>query len=468
MKYVALVPEALVVATAVFLLTGGRFGWISPRARRYLPAATAAVALIALLIELTAGATLSSYLGGGLVQDRFSLFAKAAVLLTVTIAFAVVDWTAEDSLSIGLAMPLLAAFGVMVAASAGDLIALWAGLELAAAAGVVMVSLRRPDLAMRLLITGGVASALLLTGLAFLYATVGTSDLAAMREVLFSGAPTLALAIPVFLVITGLAIRATLAPFQLASIPASLGASPLGAGLVLGLVAAASGTVAIKLVAALTPIPAAYSSYLEVVAAVAMVGGGAAALAVRSPRARLAYLAAGQIGWVAAGLVTHYRAGLAGSLFLLGAFAVAATCGPAVMGRAEGGELALAGFGVLRPARAAGLALAVLSLAGAPPLAGFFGEFAVAAALAQSGHFGLLALGLLGAGLSLAAAVGTLRLIYIQSPLEEARRGSALPVLTRLSSAGAVAFCVVIAAYGLLSSPILGLADQGAEALGLR
>src|SRR5450756_3239843 len=92
-------------------------------------------------------------------------------------AFAVVDWTAEDSLSISLAMPLLAAFGVMVAASAGDLVALWAGLELAAAAAVVMVSLRRPDLALRLLVTGGVASALVLTGLAFLYASVGTSSL---------------------------------------------------------------------------------------------------------------------------------------------------------------------------------------------------------------------------------------------------------------------------------------------------
>ena len=52
------------------------------------------------------------------------------------------------------------------------------------------------------------------------------------------------------------------------------------------------------------------------------------------------------------------------------------------MGRAEGGEPSLAGMGALRPARAAGLALAFLSLAGAPPLAGFFGEFAVAAALA--------------------------------------------------------------------------------------
>jgi NADH-quinone oxidoreductase subunit N len=426
------------------------------------------VALVALAVELWAGATLSTYFGGGLVQDRFALFAKAAVLLAVAIAFAVVDWTAEDSLAFGLAMPLLAAFGVMVAASAGDLVALWAGLELAAAAGVVMVALRRPDLAMRLLITGAVASALLLTGLAFLYASVGTSDLIAMREVLFSGAPTLALAVPVFLVISGLAVRATLAPFQLAGIPASLGASPLGAGLVLGLVAAAAATVAIKLLAALSPIPAVYSSYLEVIAAMAMVGGGAAALVVRSPRARFAYLAAGQIGWVAAGLVTHYRSGLAGSLFLLGAFAVAATCGPAVMGRVDGGEPALAGLGVLRPARAAGVALALLSLAGAPPLAGFFGEFAVGASLAQSGHFGLLALGIVGSVLSLAAAVGTLRVIYLQSPLEEARRGSALPVLTRLSSIGAVVFCVVIGGYGVFASPILGLATQGAEALGLR
>jgi NADH-quinone oxidoreductase subunit N len=468
MKYLVLLPEALVVAMAVLLLVAGRLAWISPGARRTLPTLVALVTLVALGIELWAGATLGTYFGGGLVQDRFALFAKAAVLLAAVIAFAVVDWTAEDSLIFGLAMPLFAAFGVMVAASAGDLVGLWAGLELAAAAGVVMVALRRPDLALRLLVTGGVASALMLIGLAFLYAWAGTSNLGTMRAVLFSGAPTLALAIPVFLVISGLAVRAALAPFQLASIPASLGASPLGAGLVLGLVAAAAATVAIKLVAALTPIPAVYSTYLEVVAGVAMVGGGLAALAAQSPRAKLAYLAAGQIGWVAAGLVTHYRSGLAASLFLLGAFAVAATCGPAVMGRADGGEPALAGMGLLRPARAAGLALAMLSLAGAPPLAGFFGEFAVAASLAQSAHFGLLALGVLGSVLSLAAVAGSLRVMYIQSPPDEARRSTKLPVVSGLSSIGAVAFCVVIAVYGLLSSPILGLADQGAEALGLR
>jgi NADH-quinone oxidoreductase subunit N len=468
-KVLVLIPEAIVAATAILLLLSARFGG-SRSLRRYLPAIVAALVLAALVLELWLGARLVTLFGGGFVQDRFALFAKAAVLLAAGTAIAVADWSAEDSLSIGLAMPLLAAFGVMVAASAGDFVALWAGLELAAAAGVVLVGLRRPDLGLRLLITGGVATGLLVIGFAFVYATAGTADLASARQTMQSVAPTLPLAIPILLLLGGLAVRAGLAPFHVAAIPASLGASPLGAGLVLGLVAVAALVVAIKLVAILTAVPQAFSPYLAVIAAVAMLGGGAAALAVRAPRARLAYLAVGQAGWVAAGLSTHYRSGLGGALFLLGAFALAATCGPAVLGGAEGGEASLAGMGVLRPARAAGIAMAFLSLAGAPPLAGFFGQFAVAAALAQGGHFELLAVGVLGSLLSLLAALGTLRVLYIQSPPEEGRRavGFALPAWTRFSTAGAVVLCAAIAAYGVFGNPILGLAYQGAEALGLR
>ncbi|HEV8597262.1 MAG TPA: proton-conducting transporter membrane subunit [Candidatus Dormibacteraeota bacterium] len=470
MRYAVLVPEALVVALAVVILVSGRFGWLPRGSRAYLPQVTALLVLVAFGIELWAGASLTTYFGGALVQDRFALFAKAAALLTAAIALASTDWSAEDSMHLGLAMPLLAAFGVMVAASAGDLLGLWAGLELTAAAAVVLVSLRRPDLALRLLVVGGVASGLLLFGFAFLYATTGNADLATMRDVLVGRSPTVALALPLLLLVAGLAVRAGLAPFHVAGLTVGIGASPLGAGLVVGLTALASATVAIKLVAALVPIPAAYTLWAYAVAAIAIVGGGAAALAVRSPRPRLAYLAVGQLGWIAAGLATHYRTGIAASLFLLGAFAIAATCGPALLGRAEGGEPAIAGLGGVRPVRAAGLALAMLSLAGAPPLAGFFGELAVATALAQSGNFVLLGIGLVGTLMSIAATVGTLRVLYIQSPLEESRRGAAaaLPVVTALSTAGAVAFCVVIAAYGVLGNPILGLADQGAEALGLR
>ena len=469
MRYAVLVPEALVLGMAFVLVIVGRVrpGLLS---RAVWPPVVVGALIVALGVELWAGATITTYFGGGMVQDRFALFAKAAALVIAAVVAAATDWAAEDSLHLGLAMPLLAAFGVMVAASATDVIGLWAALELAAAAAVVAVSLRRPDLGLRLLVVGAIASSLVLAGLAYLYASTGNADLAAVHDVLMSRAPTIALAIPTLLLLGGLALRAGLAPFHVGPLPIGLGASPLASGLVIGLVTVAATIVGLKLVGALTPIAAVYSPYVGLIAAVAMVGGGAAALAVRSPRARMAYLGVAQLGWIAAGVATHFRAGFAASLFLLAAFGVAATCGPALVGRAEAGEAAIAGLGSVRPVRAAGIALAVLSLAGAPPLAGFFGELAVAASLAQSGSFVLLGLGLLGTILSVAAAIGTLRVLYIQGPVEEARRGAAaaLPVGTALSTAGAVVFCVLIAGYGLVGFPILGLADQGAEALGLR
>jgi NADH-quinone oxidoreductase subunit N len=470
MRNLVLLPEALVVATAAVVVLVGRFGLLPRSARSYLPQVTALLVLVALGVELWAGATVTTFFGGAVVQDRFALFVKAAALLTAALALAATDWTAEDSLHFGLAMPLLAAFGAMVAASAGDMLGLWAGLELAGAAGAVMVSFRRPDLALRLLVVGGIASALVLVGLAYLYANVGDPDLTAIRSAFGNHGATIVLALPVLLLLSGLAVRASVAPFHVGTLPVGIGASPLGAGLVIGLVVVAAAIVALKLAGALLPVPDVYSPYLQGLAALAMVGGGVAAVAVRAPRPRLAYLAVSQVGWIAAGLSTHFKDGIAGSLFLLGAFAVAATCGPAVLGRAEGGEVAIRGLGTVRPVRAAGLALAMLSLAGAPPLAGFFGELAVAAALAQAGNYALIGLGALGSVLGVAAAVGTLRALFVQSPIEESRRGAAaaLPAVTAFSTAGGLVFCVVVAAYGLFGFPIMGLATQGAEALGLR
>jgi len=120
-----LVPEALVVAGALVLLMVGR---TRGRSRWWIPGAAVGLALIAMVVELWVGATLATFFGGAIVQDRFALFAKAAVLLAAALAIAVTDWTEENAPAVGMAMILLAAFGVMIIASSGDFVGLWAGL----------------------------------------------------------------------------------------------------------------------------------------------------------------------------------------------------------------------------------------------------------------------------------------------------------------------------------------------------
>src|SRR5438067_2286599 len=106
-------------------------------------------------------------------------------------------------------------------------------------------------------------------------------------------------------------------------------------------------------------------------AALVLLAGLGAALAPGARRTA-GLLAASQLGWVAAAVATHERGGLGAGLFLLGAAVLGAVVLPTLLGDLEL-EAALAGLGGRSPARAAALTVAAVSLAGAPPLAGFFG-----------------------------------------------------------------------------------------------
>ncbi|MGH7776743.1 MAG: proton-conducting transporter membrane subunit, partial [Candidatus Dormibacterales bacterium] len=189
------------------------------------------------------------------------------------------------------------------------------------------------------------------------------------------------------------------------------------------------------------------------------------ALAARSPARLAAGLAAGQLGWLLAGLSSHHQPSAGAAIYLLGAYAVALAGIP----RAAGAGLrapfrASAGLGGRDPARALALTLGMLSLAGMPPLGGWFGEFAVAAQLAPVGHLWLFGLGLVQ---FLAGSIGALRLaglVYLSPPPEEAARVERHP----LATASAATLAVFLLAYGVFANPVDGLALQGAAALGLR
>ena len=229
------------------------------------------------------------------------------------------------------------------------------------------------------------------------------------------------------------------------------------------IVVGVAAVVALKLLAVLAGVNPAWATWLAWVAAFTMLVSGLRALAVRSVRGLAAWLVVGQAGWVAAALAVHDQRGGAAALFLLGALLVSATGAPALaQGMQAGGGPQ--GLGRRDPLRAAGLALALLSLAGAPPLAGFFGEFAVAAELVRSGLGWLLGAGLLGWVMAIAGVVRPLRAFYLETGAMKTRRG---PRVATAWAVGAAVPAVLAVAYGLFAYPIHDLAVQGATALGL-
>jgi NADH-quinone oxidoreductase subunit N len=309
-----------------------------------------------------------------------------------------------------------------------------------------------------------VAGALVTVGFAILYAMAGAASLAALRSAFRPDAVSVPLAFAVLLTLTGVVVRLGLAPFQWATVEGSLSVGPLGAGALGGLLVGVAAVVATKLRSGLGAINAAWTPWLSVLAAFAMLIGGLRAATAASPRAMAAWMVVGQVGWIAAGLAVNDQRGAAAALFLLGALLGAAAAVPVLAGGSELAER-LAGLGRVEPGRAIGLTLLLLSLAGVPPLAGFFGEFTVAIELIRSDMAWVLAAGLLGSLLALFGAVRVVRLIYLEGGSEQARASGSGTAAGW--SPGPLAPALVVLLYGLLANPVYGLAVQGAAALRL-
>jgi NADH-quinone oxidoreductase subunit N len=471
MRTTVLVPEAVVLGSAVLLLVAGR---VVPRRHwTWLQLGALVAAVAALALELWLGAAVGTLFAGGWQQDRFALFVKSALLLGLIVLIAGGLEAGARRAAVGPeARPLDAlpsafavAFGGMVAASATSLVALWAGLELAALAAVAAAGLTTRDAGVRLLLISVVAAALVGVGFAVLYAMAGSMSLAALRTGLHASSVNLALAFAVLLTLTGIVVRLGLAPFQWLTVEGGFAAAPVGAGAVSGLLVGVAAVVAARLLGGLDAVNVAWAPWLSVLAAAAMVLGGLRAATAASPRAMAAWLVVMQVGWVAAGLALHDRRGSAAALLVLGALLLAAAAAPAIA-VGEEGEQPLAGLRRTEPLRALALAVLLLSLAGAPPLAGFLGEFAVSAELIRSGMAWVLAAGLLGAILALFGVVRVIRVMYLESG-PEAPRGATRTRARPLWSPAPLAPAVLVLLYSVLANPISGLAAQGAAALRL-
>ncbi|HXM57070.1 MAG TPA: proton-conducting transporter membrane subunit [Candidatus Dormibacteraeota bacterium] len=464
MRTIALVPEVVVVGAALALLLGARL--LPVRRRLWLRLGALAAVVAALGLELWLGAALGTLFSGGWQQDRFALFAKAALLLGLVVLVAAdLEGGDQDAGWSGLPLSFLVVFGGMVAASATSLVGLWAGLELAALAAVAAAGMTAREVGARLLLVSAVAGGLVAVGFAVLYAMAGGASLATLGAALRPSSVSIPLAFIVLLTLTGVVVRLGLAPFQLAALEGGMAVGPVGAGALGGLLTGVAAIVAARLLSGLDAVNLAWAPWLSVLAAFAMVLGGLRAATASSARAIVAWLVVAQVGWLAAGLAVHDRRGSAAALLVLGALLLAAAAAPALAAD-EDGDVQLAGLRRTQPARAAALTVLILSLAGVPPLAGFVGQFAVAAELVRSGLAWVLLAGLLGSVLALFGVVRVIRQIYLE-PGPEPQRGAARTRGRPSWSPIPLAPALLVLLYSVLANPISGLAQQGAAALRL-
>ena len=361
-----LLPEALVGAAALACLFQRRLAALRAP---WLPPAAAAALLVALAVELIEGGQVTTLFHGGFGQDRFALFAKAALLLATLLIVLASDWRELGSAALGFT--LLACAGGMVVASATDLVVIWSGLELAVLASLALLGVRDPAAARRLLPLAAALGALVALGMALVAAEAGSTVLVSIQAALVSPL-TLPLALAILLVLVGLVAQLGSAPFL----------GPLAAG--------AGGIALLKFAGSVAGVSTAWAVLVPALAGLGMVVAALGAVAGGRARDVVGWAGLLQLGWVVAGLSAGSRLGLAGSMFLFGAYLVAAAAAPLALGDTPHG---LAGLAERGTARAVGFSVCLLSLAGIPPLAGFFGEFAVAAQLVRAGLFWLVALG---------------------------------------------------------------------------
>jgi NADH-quinone oxidoreductase subunit N len=276
------------------------------------------------------------------------------------------------------------------------------------------------------------------------------------------------------LILAGLGFKIAAVPFQIWVPDVYQGApTPVTAFLAAGSKAAGFALL-LRLFVQVTPVSALHWEKLfMVLAGLSILYGNLGAIPQRNLKRLLGYSGIAQAGYMLLGLAAMTMAGAAALLYYLSGYLFTVLAAFAVVGivfREAGAEDigSLAGLHRRSPFLAAALTLAMVSLAGVPPLAGFFGKFLLLKAIIQQGaistaYYWLAGVAIVGVVISLWYYFGVIKAIY-WSP----EAGEAAPIDVSMSARLGIAFCVAGMVFlGIMPEVPLWLAEQGAMALGL-
>src|SRR5881409_2794153 len=339
-----------------------------------------------------------------------------------------------------LALVLFATVGLMLLVGSEELLLIFIGLELLGLSLYVMTAFDRTDVrsaeaGLKYFLFGSTSSAFTLFGISLIYGMSGSTGLAAISNKLAAAPVQPLLATGIIMTLIGFAFKIAAAPFHLWAPDAYQGSPIPSAALIASGSKVASFVVLGKIVlvgfgpvhgnAGWHAMVAGWSPVLAVLAALSILIGNLVALAQTNVRRLLAYSAVAHAGYTLLGLVAGGRDGFSATLFyatvyaitLVGAFGVVAV----VRSQTGGDDIHnFSGLAARAPLLAGCMAIFMFSLAGIPPLAGFFGKFYLfSAALRVGGNHGLLwlvGLALFGSFVSLYYYLIVLKAIFVDQP----------------------------------------------------
>jgi NADH-quinone oxidoreductase subunit N len=474
-RFAALLPELILSIGGTILMLVAAF--TGRRGSTLVNWLSVALLLLATAALIGAPSHAGPVFDGLVTEDLFASFGRAIMYPAAAVAIiAAHGWfeRGAEHASEYAVLIVFSAVGMGVMVSASSLVSLYVGLELQSLAGYVLASYRRHDersaeAGLKYFVLGALASGILLYGISLLYGFTGTTNFSGLAAAFGRGAPSLGLLFGLVFVLAGLAFKASVVPFHMWTPDVYEGApTPVTA-----FFASAPKVAAVLLatrvcVVALGPATDAWRQIVIFAALASIFLGAIAAYGQTNIKRLLAYSSINNVGFALVGLAAAGPRGTSAILFYMAVYVVM-TLGAFLCvlwmrdpeGRPVESIESLSGLAQTRPAMAAAFAIFMFSLAGIPPLFGFWPKLLVFTAAVQAGYVALAVAAILGTVIGAYYYLKIVKVMYMDEPVERYAR-------VREPLQGLLIFlaALIVSPLGyLLIGPLSTLSDRAAETL---
>jgi NADH-quinone oxidoreductase subunit N len=466
-----ILPELVLAVGALALILVGAFQAL--RAINLVNGAAFAVVIVAALAAVFQASRTETAFNGSFVVDDFARFMKVVTLLgaAATLALAIDEMSRQRQKPFELAiLVLLSSLGMLLMISANDLIALYVGLELSSLALYVLAAIDRnnakaSEAGLKYFVLGALSSGMLLYGASLIYGFTGSVSFAGIAAAVKAGSgPGLMFGL-VFLM-AGLAFKISAVPFHMWTPDVYEGApTPVTAYFAATNKIAAMALTTRVLIQAFGTDVAEWRQIVVFISIASMGLGAFAAIGQRNLKRLMAYSSIGHVGYALVGLSAGTQDGVNGVLVYMAIY-MAMTVGAfgcILAMRTKDGSVEtiedLAGLSKSQPAFAFVLMVLMFSLAGVPPLAGFWAKWYVFSAAVDAG---LVPLAVIGFLTSVVGAYYYLRVVKVMYFDDGPARFVPLSGVLK----AVLAICgVVVILFGLVPTPIVTAAAAAAKSL---